>query len=363
MQTNIYNKLYQKYLNLFYLSGCKVHAFGSIVTGLGIKSSDVDCYISLPTWLQNSGDTYVGKAKSALRRRSNIFKELFVISRAKVPIVKFYHAPTKRHCDISFKSSAGIENSKLLSYLLALDKRVLPLAVIIKYWAKVHHFTGTNLMPNYALILLVIFYLQQKAILPPIYHLQRNVEQYVDYWNVGFQDVIHLSGNNESLYSLLGGFFEYYSSFNYDLFIVCPFLGRPIKKELFEKLETVPPEYELYKHNIERQFCQPFRLDCIICIQDPFEHNKNCTVAMYPRLVQKVSSLIKSCGEIFAKKHSELFLKEILSVVVEGVPVSSKNKTMPNRVTKSKLTFNRKKITKNIQKIVSQSKHKYQNKS
>ncbi|CAH2034559.1 unnamed protein product, partial [Iphiclides podalirius] len=35
--------------------GCEVQAFGSIVTGLGIKSSNVDCYISLPTWLPNRG--------------------------------------------------------------------------------------------------------------------------------------------------------------------------------------------------------------------------------------------------------------------------------------------------------------------
>ncbi|CAH2080289.1 unnamed protein product, partial [Iphiclides podalirius] len=94
--------------------GCQVHAFGSVVTGLGIKSSDVDCYISLPPWLQNPGDTYVTKAKATLRRRPDIFTELFAITGAK-----------------------------------------------------------------------------QKAILPPIYHLQRNVEYFVDNWNLAFQDIMH----------------------------------------------------------------------------------------------------------------------------------------------------------------------------
>ncbi|CAK1582448.1 unnamed protein product, partial [Parnassius mnemosyne] len=330
--------------------GCQVHAFGSIVTGLGIKSSDVDCFIRLPVWLQNPGDTYVAQAKAALMQYPRIFTELFAIKGAKVPIVKFYHVPTQRHCDISFKSPTGVENSKLLAYLLNLDNRVLPLAILIKYWAKVHKLTGTNLMPNYALTLLIIFYLQHKAILPPISLLQRNVEHIVDNWNVAFEDVMHVSGNNESLYELLGGFFKYYRDFKYDVFLVCPFLGLPIKRDLFAKGGNVPSEFELYKTNLKRRNCLPLRTNSLICIQDPFDHSRNCSVAMYPRLVNKIMSCISQSAEIYENKKSEIFLWEILSMAIEESPAVSKKRRVRNGVAKFKPNHNIKKAAQTFHK-------------
>ncbi|CAG5023630.1 unnamed protein product [Parnassius apollo] len=338
--------------------GCQVHAFGSIVTGLGIKSSDVDCFIRLPIWLQNPGDTYVAKAKAALMKHPNIFRELFAIKNAKVPIVKFYHVPTQRHCDISFKSPAGVENSKLLAFLLNLDNRVLPLAILIKYWAKVHKLTGTNLMPNYALTLLIIFYLQHKGILPSVLLLQRNAEYIVDNWNVAFEEVRHVSGNNESLYELLGGFFKYYRDFKYDVFLICPFLGRPIKRELFAKGGNVPPEFELYKTNLKGRNCLPLRSNSIVCIQDPFDHSRNCSIALYPRLVNKIMSCISKSADIYENEKSEIFLWGILSIAIEESPVVSKKRHVPNGVAKFKHNRNSKKAAQTFHKAFIKYKEK-----
>ncbi|XP_014369994.2 speckle targeted PIP5K1A-regulated poly(A) polymerase [Papilio machaon] len=313
--------------------GCAVHAFGSIVTGLGIKCSDLDCYISVPPWLWSPANVFVYKARAILKKQPHIFKEPFAIGEAKIPIVKFYHIPTHRQCDISFTSSQSIENSKLLAYFMEVDNRVKSLAILIKYWAKVHGLTGTNLIPNYAMILLVVFYLQQKDILPPVHRLQSN-ECIVDNWNVAFDDVMHVSGNTETLYELLGGFFLYYRGFNYDKFIISPFLGQPISRESFSIVGNEPSEYRLYGENLQNERCLPLRMDSIICLQDPFDHSRNCTVAVHPKLVKKVMSYIRLCATAYEMEKSDAFLWAILSMRIEESPVT--RKVVPRNIVKNK---------------------------
>ncbi|XP_013172768.1 PREDICTED: speckle targeted PIP5K1A-regulated poly(A) polymerase-like [Papilio xuthus] len=314
--------------------GCTVHAFGSIVTGLGIKSSDLDCHISVPPWLWSPANVYVYKARALLKKQPHIFKEPFAISEAKIPIVKFYHIPTQRQCDITFTSPQSIENSKLLAYYMELDHRGKSLTILIKYWAKIHGLTGTNLIPNYAMILLVVFYLQQKAILPPVHRLQSN-EHIVDNWNVAFEDVMHISGNNITLYDLLGGFFIFYRDFNYDKFIISPFLGQPITRESFSKVGNEPPEYRLYRENLQNDRCKPLRMGSIICLQDPFDHSRNCTVAVHPKLVNKLMSYLRLGATAYEIEKSDAFLWAILSMRIEERPAVT-TKVVPRCIFKKK---------------------------
>ena len=44
---------------------------------------------------------------------------------------------------------------------MSLDVRIKPLILFIKYWAQTHDLIGPNKITNYALIWLIIFYLQQ----------------------------------------------------------------------------------------------------------------------------------------------------------------------------------------------------------
>nr|XP_026490323.1 speckle targeted PIP5K1A-regulated poly(A) polymerase-like [Vanessa tameamea] len=294
--------------------GCTVNGFGSIVSGLGIKTSDIDCYVQLPSWLSPPNASFVMKARNILRRRHWIFQKLFAITNAKVPIVKFYHAPTERCCDLNFSSFAGVRNSQLISYLLEIDNRILYLSILIKYWSKVHKLTGVNLMPNYCLTMMVIFYLQQKNILPSIIHLQQNVDEHiVDNWNTAFCEVNHVNNNEETLYQLLGGFFEYYNTFKYSKYIICPFMGKPVEREFFLKVDTVPAEFSLYKINVEKDSqCKPIRLDTVLCVQDPFEHNRNCAVAVHPKLAQHIMSHFNRATDIYNSNNEENFLQTLL---------------------------------------------------
>lgn len=281
------------------------------------------------------------KARLLLKKRPHIFKDPFAIGEAKIPIVKFYHIPTQRQCDVSFNSPQSIENSKLLAYFVQLDYRVKSLAILIKYWAKLHGLTGTNLMPNYAMILLVVFYLQQKSILPPVHSLQSN-EFILDNWNVAFDDVRFASGNTDTLYVLLGGFFLYYKDFNYDKFIISLYLGKPISKESFSTVGNEPPEYRLYKENLQNNKCKPLRTDSLICLQDPFDHSRNCTVAVYARLANKLFSYISLGATAYEIEESDTFLRAILSMSVQENPVVTK-KVGPRCIAKNKPANKKKK--------------------
>lgn len=301
----------------FMWPGCSVKPFGSIITGLGIISSDVDCYAQLPEGEIPSSRTVI-QARNRLRQFPHIFTELFAITTAKVPVLKCYHIPTGYHCDINFTSLSGIYNSKLVAYLLHLDPRAVKLAVIIKYWSKIKKITGTNLMPNYGLTLLVIFYLQQICMLPSVKDLQSDVECLMtDYWNTNFNNnYLHRTTNNESLYKLLGGFFSYYGTFDFEENIICPYLGFPIRKKSFDLFLT---KFSLYQHNVAAEVCKPLRLDTPLCIQDPFDHSRNCSVNIYPKLVTRIVDLFKSAAETFHKDKKPNFLREILQKNTENI--------------------------------------------
>lgn len=335
-----------------------MNPFGSIVIGLGIRTSDVDCYVSFPPQSNaNRSQGVVYKARYLLSQHRE-FTELFAIPRAKVPILKFYHLPTGRHCDLSFKSPSGVRNSQLQATLLHMDQRGIPLAVLIKYWSKVHNFTGTNLLPNYALTLLVVFYLQQVNMLPAVFNLQKYMQAHmVDGWNTAFDESMTFeTDNKDSLYELLGGFFDYYSKFDFSHWIISPYLGCTVNKETFQRLDNVPDEFRLYKHNVRSKMCRPLRLDSQMCIQDPFDHSRNCSVAVYPALFNKICAFIKDASKRFADTSSDHFLKLILTKRPQNGPEALKQHkprhigvALP--IQKKKAPRKKKEITANIRAV------------
>lgn len=326
--------------------------FGSIVTGMGIRTSDVDCYVHIPPWCWGSDGKLVNVARNVLRRRSHIFAQLFAIAAAKVPIVKFYHVPTGRNCDLSFKSPNGVRNSKLISYLLHLDKRAQDLAILVKYWSKVHHLTGTNLMPNYALTLLVIFYLQRIGILPSVMELQESPPHYpIDGWNTAFEECPYPNDNYSTLYQIVGGFFSFFSTFRFDENVISPFLGYYIVRECFKKLSDVPDAFQLYKDNLSNSLCMPLKLDTAMCVQDPFDHSRNCTVGVFPKLAQKMCGYFQVAAKVYQEETNENFLKVLLSAHPHAGPMAAgkKPKLLKKVVKPHRPDQNIKNMKKNLQ--------------
>ncbi|KAJ8719868.1 hypothetical protein PYW08_012043 [Mythimna loreyi] len=315
--------------------GCKAVPFGSITTGLGIKTSDADCFINIPGQFRQPNGNYVNKAKRVLMQYGSTFAEILAIPRANTPIVKFFHIPTDTNCDVTFKTPLGAQNSRLIAFLLHSDPRLLPMSVVIKYWAKVHDLSGTGKLTNYALTLMIIFYLQQPphSILPPVSWLQSDVKYayIVDHWNTGFMNVPSLlpaHSNTSSISELLGGFFEYYSLFNFEEMVICTYLGVPVKKELFKDTANMPDEFDRYKKNVLNNYVMPIRYQTAFVVQDPFEQCHNVASTVTSKLALDIKTYFKFCANAYEKEKLNS-CQDFLKIILLQRPKLIRGKTHP----------------------------------
>jgi len=85
---------------------------------------------------------------------------------ARIPIVQFKDPQTGFDCDISFNNPLAIANTKLLKTYSEIDSRVLPLAFIIKHWAKSRliNSPGDGTLSSYGYIICLIHFLQHRPI-------------------------------------------------------------------------------------------------------------------------------------------------------------------------------------------------------
>ena len=141
------------------------------------------------------------------------------------------------------------QHEKFIEMCKQADERVQAVMIIVKYWA--HYFNLTESsnvniwnLTDYALSILVIFYMQIEKVLPNVrklQHLMDNSESCViGGWECGFTSDItewkKQSSNIKSVAQLLHGFFKFYAKSNFDLFekrVVSPYLGSTFKKDPF----------------------------------------------------------------------------------------------------------------------------------
>ncbi|XP_011175208.1 poly(A) RNA polymerase, mitochondrial [Solenopsis invicta] len=265
--------LEQYFSRLFH--NMRVLPFGSSINGFGRKRCDLDLLL-VPDGNNESNiaSRLVFHTKSMKHNDRNETKEFlgilangmqyFIpgvynvrkILEARVPIIKFRYDYTHTECDLSAINMTAIYMTELLNLYGEMDWRVRPLVITIRVWAKSQEITSDvpgQWITNFPLTLLVLFYLQQKKILPSLKMLKtyatrndmRTAENGIDC--TFLRDINKLpadykyKSNQDSLETLLYGFFEYYSTFDFHVNGICIREGVQIRKPSRSPLHITNP--------------------------------------------------------------------------------------------------------------------------
>ncbi|KAG5320509.1 STPAP polymerase, partial [Pseudoatta argentina] len=262
----------------------EVFIFGSRVTGLALTNSDIDIYL-------NFGDECT--EPQLIKRRSKQIQDCLhtdhenwdielTLDRSRTPIIKVKHRSTGLQCDISFTKSLSVENSKLIRSFNTAYPSCQKLILFLKKWLSLANLSGPDGMTNYALVWLVIFYLQVKLKIPSIADLikSHNQSKIISGWETGVSDAILINVPQQSIHELLLGFFEYYGGFDYMHLVVCPLLGETCQKKAFAKVSILPNSMALYIVQLQGDKPEYFRIDSPMCVQDPYDLSHNLTKAV-----------------------------------------------------------------------------------
>jgi non-canonical poly(A) RNA polymerase PAPD5/7 len=131
-----------------------VEVFGSFATGLYLPTSDIDMVILNSNCVD---------ARAALRKlagkisQQNMAKNMLVLSKARVPIVKFDDAETNLKFDISFDIDGGPETANFIKDMIRKLPQMKPLVMILKIFLQQRELNEvySGGVGSYALIIMV----------------------------------------------------------------------------------------------------------------------------------------------------------------------------------------------------------------
>lgn len=274
--------------------GHKLHIFGSQGSGLTLATSDCDFYCDITgnNYYTRMGDSNqkncVEKVGNQLKR-SQKFSDVVPILYAKVPIVKIFHKPTKKDCDISFKDGSAVENTALLKVFLNLDDRVRWVLTAVKLWAD---YNDINSFTSHGLSWLVLFYLMQAELVPPVRNLQTSCNpKMINEWNVTFKDPksCWVPKAKASAPELFRGFFSWVVTTDLLAYCLSPYTGEIIPKNSFPKMSWL-------KNNKDIDINQDG-----LFVHDAFEHNQNIVPNVNKYSYENFKKLSRATKEILDK--------------------------------------------------------------
>ncbi|XP_068152824.1 terminal uridylyltransferase Tailor [Drosophila tropicalis] len=266
----------------------RVYKFGSRITGIGTRSSDLDVFVDIGNTFHifehRASNATIAKLRTMRLKfvTNNQWRIINVIEQARVPIIKTCHLPTGIECDICL-NSLGFCNTNLLKYLFELQPLAQYMCIYVKNWLE--RCKLTEQITTYSITLMLIYFLQLEKLLPPINILQNDqgFKQMVGPWIVNFaQKSLSEFGlpcvevTVLVIKKYLKVFFSYYATFKYDRFLVCPYYGTPdVDLLLIEK--SLPERYLNYAQ--ENPDCT-LQLRKPMVVHDPIQLNHNVTKAV-----------------------------------------------------------------------------------
>ncbi|CAM4707609.1 unnamed protein product [Leuciscus chuanchicus] len=246
---------------------CQIVPFGSSVNTFGIHSCDLDLFLDLENTkafqarAKTTGSTGENQSEDChsedsilsdidlstatpveilelvaaiLRKCVPGVHKVQTLSTARLPVVKFSHRELNLQGDITINNRLAVRNTRFLQLCSGIDSRLRPLVYAIRLWAKQKQLAGNlsgpgPLLNNYALTLLVIFYLQNRDphVLPSVNQLKNMAceeeECVIEERDCTFPSQpfsVPPSKNTEDLCTLLFGFFSFYSQFDFPASVV-----------------------------------------------------------------------------------------------------------------------------------------------
>lgn len=184
--------------------GSKVHFYGTRFMKLGHERSHVNIFIdvgmlsapNLPKILLNSAIPFWFKDNSYWTTQSpekveemmNMLKKYFKsevqfadsiwlgpISTLKTPVptLRVLHTRGRLQFDITFSSGIGVENTNLVHHMFSLQPEAYKLYHFVRIWIHIDEFS----FKRYMVGLLVLFYLQNKNLMPSVVQMQEDVKE------------------------------------------------------------------------------------------------------------------------------------------------------------------------------------------
>lgn len=291
---------------------CKAHPYGSTSSGFAFEDCDLDVFIDLGLCsLGAISEVNRSDQQDRTRLMANIlsreyrFRSATPIVNARTPIVKIQDRKTGIHCDVNCSCEMGVKNSEFLKFCRLYDARVDQLVSFVKLFAIKYDIIGRgpgDHLNSYTVVLLVLFFLQHENILPSVEVLQRNIEDELCCgWNFAFnEEFVMDKGNSSSVLNLLVSFFTFYINFPFKTHIICPLVGKPVKKYNLKYSYDLPdvlsmsPTFGRKKDKLELNKC--------LVVQDPFELTKNISSSVSERSLDHMVKVFRKGFKVLAEE-------------------------------------------------------------
>ncbi|CAL9728051.1 poly(A) RNA polymerase protein 2 [Monosporozyma unispora] len=136
-----------------------LHVFGSYATDLYLPGSDIDCVVNSTNCDKQNTSSLYKLAKHL--KDEHIATEIEVISKTRVPIIKFVEVESRIHIDVSFERTNGLEAAKLIRDWLDTTPGLRELVLIVKQFLHSRRLNNvhTGGLGGFSIICLVYSYL------------------------------------------------------------------------------------------------------------------------------------------------------------------------------------------------------------
>ncbi|XP_058446963.1 terminal uridylyltransferase Tailor-like [Malaya genurostris] len=223
------------------LGGMTVRFFGSRVTGLAEADADLDVWIKSQSGQNDK--TALNKAIAWASANPDDVREIFHIFE-RPTLIRVNVRSLNLKMDLTFGSCYVVANSELIKYFLELQPLASKLFFCLKEWKKLAEISLN--FANHMLIMLIVFFMQQKQYLPPVDKLLVGPIIQNGSFNTNFRRSIPVghATRPKDLLTLMRGFFNYWSQFDWTQYGICLLDGQVKPKQWFNfatDRTSIPP--------------------------------------------------------------------------------------------------------------------------